>query len=117
MTQFGTVKALGEYKFPSRSRQELYGDDQLVHVWWKNNPMFCSAASFRAPRAMTFDDFREQLVYPWAASDPDFDPATEFTWELDGQPFTPAGDTSLIDQGIDHKHTLTMTGGECIRIG
>ena len=35
------VVALKEgYEFPSRSRQELYGDDQLVHVMWRNNAMF-----------------------------------------------------------------------------
>ena len=38
-----TVKALYEYDYPSRDRQENFGDDLLVNVQWLNNPMFgCS---------------------------------------------------------------------------
>ena len=55
------VRSIGEYDFPSRSRQELYGDDQLVHLWWRDNPWFCAAACFRAPKAMTWGDFRAWL--------------------------------------------------------
>ena len=31
------VKSIGTYDFPSRSRQELYGDDQLVHLWFQED--------------------------------------------------------------------------------
>ena len=48
------VKSIGTYEFPSRSRQELYGDDQLVHLWFQEDMWFCAAACFRAPRAMTW---------------------------------------------------------------
>ena len=82
------LKTIGTYEFPSRSRQELYGEDMLVHVWWKDNPMFCAAATFRAPQAMSWGDFRAAIVDPWASSDPDYDAAHEFSWGLDGQPFT-----------------------------
>jgi len=51
------VRAIGEYTFPSRSRQELYGDDQLVHVWWKGDLWFAATACFRAPKAMSWNDF------------------------------------------------------------
>jgi phenol hydroxylase P4 protein len=68
------VKAIYDYDFPSRDRQELYGDDILVNVLWANNMMFCSAACFRAPKAMSWADFKSQMVDPWAASDPDYDP-------------------------------------------
>ena len=42
-----TVKSIGAYEFPSRSRQELYGDDQLVHVWFTDTLWFAAAACFR----------------------------------------------------------------------
>lgn len=105
-----TVKSLGEYDFPSRSRQELYGDDQLVHVWWKDNPLFCSAATFRAPQAMTWADFKSQMVDPWAGSDPDYDPEGSYAWALEGEPITPEDGQSLVDLGVGHKYTLSLQG-------
>ena len=104
------LKTIGTYEFPSRSRQELYGEDMLVHVWWKDNPMFCAAATFRAPQAMSWADFRAAIVDPWASSDPDYDAGHEFSWGLDGQPFTPEPGTSLADLGIGHKHPLSFWG-------
>ena len=71
------VKAItADYAFPSRSRAELYGDDQLVHVLWRRNPFLCSAATFRVPKAMSFGDFMTGLVEPWASSDPDYVPGS-----------------------------------------
>ena len=35
-----TVKAMYDYDYPSRDRQELFGDDMLVNVQWVNNPLF-----------------------------------------------------------------------------
>jgi phenol hydroxylase P4 protein len=105
-----SVKAIGAYSFPSRSRQELYGDDQLVHVWWRNNPFLCAAATFRAPKAMTWADFRAALVDPWAASDPDFDPAGPANWTLDGEHLTPQDDRTLEQLGVGHKSLLSFTG-------
>ena len=85
------VKTISTYDFPSRSRQELYGDDQLVHVWFKDNPWFCAAACFRAPKAMTWGDFWSQLVIPFAEEDPDFDPAAARAWSLHGETIRAAG--------------------------
>ncbi len=104
-----SVKAIGAYSFPSRSRQELYGDDQLLHVWWRNNPFLCAAATFRAPKAMTWAEFRAALLDPWAASDPDFDPAAPAGWTLDGEPLTPRDDRTLEQLGVGHKSLLSFT--------
>lgn len=100
------VKAISTYDFPSRSRQELYGDDQLVHVWFKDNPWFCSAACFRAPRAMTWGDFWSQLVIPFAEEDPDFDPAAARAWALHGETIAPRDDQTLEELGVVHKDVL-----------
>jgi len=102
------VRALGTYDFPSRSRQELYGDDQLVHVLWRNNPMFCAAACFRAPRAMPFGEFVTAMVEPWASSDPDFVPGSIADWTLEGEPVEPKADETLADLGVGHKHLLSF---------
>ncbi len=97
-----------DYKFPSRSRQELYGDDQLVHVWWKNSMWFCSAGCFRAPKAMTWGDFKAGMIDGWAASDPDYDPSTPGNWVLDDQPMTPRDDATLAELGVGHKSLISF---------
>jgi len=102
------VRSIGEYKFGSRSRQELYGDDQLVHVWWKGNLWFVAAACFRAPKAMSWNDFLGGMVHPLFGCDPDFDvEATTFTWTVDETPISPSGDESLESLGVGHKSLLT----------
>ena len=102
------VKSIGEYKFPSRSRQELYGDDQLVHVYWNHNMWFCAPSCFRAPKAMSWNDFLANLVHPLFSCDPDFDPtAVTFTWTVDDAPIAPAGDETLESLGVGHKSLLT----------
>jgi phenol/toluene 2-monooxygenase (NADH) P4/A4 len=102
-----TVKALYDYEFPSADRAELFGDDQLVYVHWRGNPLFCSAACFRAPRAMPFTEFVSAMVDSWAASDLDFDPAASRRWWLFDEPLDPGtGEKSLADLGIGHKALL-----------
>ncbi len=44
-------------------------------LWFQENMLFCAAACFRAPKAMTWGDFWNGLVVPYAEEDPDFDPA------------------------------------------
>jgi phenol hydroxylase P4 protein len=96
------------YEFPSRSRQELYADDQLVHVMWRNNRMFAAAATFRAPKAMPFGDFLSALVDPWAGSDPRFVAGSTKSWTLDGDPWRPAAGTALAELGVGHKSLITF---------
>ena len=98
------VKSIGEYKFPSRSRQELYGDDQLVHVYWRHNMFLCAPFCFRAPKAMSWNDFLGAMVNPVFGADPDFDPATTaFRWSVDGNPISPTGEETLAGLGVGHK--------------
>lgn len=105
-----TVRALSPgYDFPSRSRAELYGDDQLVNVLWRGNMMFCSAACFRVPKAMTWAAFVEQMVDPWAGSDPGYVPGSPRGWVLDGRPLEPDGERTLADLGVGHKSLLEFT--------
>lgn len=104
-----SVVAIGAYDFPSRSRQALYGEDQLLHVWWRDNPFLSAAATFRAPKAMSWADFRAALLDPWAGTDPDFDPAAPGGWQLDGVPLTPKDDATLEQLGVGHKSLLSFT--------
>jgi hypothetical protein len=102
------VRALGEYNFPSRSRQELYGDDQLVNVMWRGNSFLCAAATFRVPRAMPFGEFVSSVVEPWASSDPDFVSGSATGWQLGGRTLEPAPEATLAELGVAHKHVLSF---------
>ncbi|WP_432842207.1 phenol hydroxylase subunit P4 [Dactylosporangium sp. CA-092794] len=103
------VRAITEtYEFPSRSRAELYGDDQLVHVMWKGNPLLAAAATFRVPRAMPWARFLAGVVDPWAASDPDYLPGSARSWNLDGRPLYPHDDDTLAGLDVGHKSLLAF---------
>lgn len=104
------IKSRGTYDFPSRSRQELYGDDILVHVLRGSSMFFCSAAAFRAPKAMKWSDFVGGMVMPFVTSDPDFDTSKPLTWKLVDDDFTPDPDKSLEENGVKHKNTVTLIG-------
>lgn len=106
-----SVRAIREYRFPSRSRAELYGDDQLVHIWWRNNQFLASAATVRVPKAMPFGEFVKTVVEPWAASDPDFQPGSALDWFIDDNPLPVRDEASLHELGIGHKHTLSFQVG------
>jgi phenol hydroxylase P4 protein len=108
VTDVAVVAIKEGYEFPSRSRQELYGDDQLVHVMWRNNRMFVAAATFRAPQAMPFADFLAVLVDPWASSDSTFVPGSNKAWTLDGRPWDPEASTGLRALGVGHKSLITF---------
>lgn len=103
------VKALYDYTFPSADRVENFGDDQLVYVHWLDNPLFCSAACFRAPQAMPFDTFVTEMVVPWAGSDPDFDAGSINGWQLFDDPLQPEEGATLTDLGVGHKALLKFT--------
>lgn len=102
------VKAIGEYRFPSRSRQELYGDDQLVNVWFADNPWFCSAGCFRAPKAMSWADFWTQMVVPFAEEDPDWRADGKYVISLHGSQIQPRPDQTLEQLGVGHKDVIAV---------
>ncbi len=105
------IRSIGEYDFPSRSAQELYGDDQLVHVWNDGNPWFVAAACFRAPKAMSFGDFWAAMVVPYHAEDPDWQESwtpADFAWGLDDRPWSPEEGASLESLGVGHKSVIRM---------
>ncbi len=104
------VRAIGAYSFPSRSRQELYGDDQLVNVWWKGNAFFVAASCFRFPKAMPWGDLLGVLKGFFAA-DPDFVPGSLDTaaWVIDDKPVTPDPAASLEANGVGHKSLIQFS--------
>ena len=85
--------ATRRYDFPSRDRLELFGEDQLVHVFWEGNTFIGGPACFRVPRAMTWSEFRSQVLDPWAAADPDFAADRAIDFRRDDEPLNPKPDS------------------------
>lgn len=102
------VKATYAYDYPAKDRQEVYGDDMLVHVLWSGNTFLCAAACARLPKAMPWSAFVSEVVAPWAAADPDYDPAAVHSWQVDGQPVSPGPDTTLESAGVVHKGVVSF---------
>lgn len=99
--------ALYDYtKYPSRSAQELYGDDMLVNLWQKDDLWFCSPAAYRVPRSMTWKDFYEGIFQPYVAANPHTTGEETYSWQLVDDPFTPEDDKTLAELGVNHKNTL-----------
>ena len=102
------VKAITEYKFPSRSRQELYGDAMLVHMWWTNNPWFCAAACFPMPKAMTWGDFWNAAVVPFFRG-PGLERLHRVHLHAAWKDAGPQAEDTLEGLGIWHKSVIGMT--------
>ena len=104
------VVAIGDYDFPSRSAEELYGDDMLVHVWWKGNPYFVAASCFRFPKAMPFGAL-VGVLKEFFTADPDFKPESldSVQWYIDHQPVTPDMEAGLAANGVVHKGLIEFS--------
>jgi phenol/toluene 2-monooxygenase (NADH) P4/A4 len=98
------LRSIGTYEFEPLDGAAAYGDDQLVIVNRQDPQLwFCAAATFRAPKAMTWADFRAGMIDGWCGTDPDYDPASAYDWRLFDEPFEPAPDKTLAELGIGHK--------------
>ena len=69
-----TVKALYDYDYPSKDRQELFGDDILVNVMWTTTGCWPLRRASGHPRRCPGREPKSQMIDTWAASDPDYDP-------------------------------------------
>jgi phenol hydroxylase P4 protein len=103
------ITSIGPYEFTPLDGAEAYGDDQLVIVERRDPQLwFCAAATFRAPKAMPFGDFKAAMIDAWCGADPDYDPASASDWRLFGEPFEPDASASLADLGIGHKALISF---------
>lgn len=105
------VVAISDYVFESSSRQELYGDDQLVHIWWKGNPYFVAASCFRFPKAMPWGVMVNDVLKGFFTADPDFVPESldSVQWIIDDKAVTPDPEKSLEENGVGHKSLVQFS--------
>lgn len=98
----------GEYNIPSRDHISLYGDDQLVNVWWRGNVFIVCPGCFRVPRTMKWGDFVSQVMAPWASADPDYDASRVTNWKKDDEAIDPKDDDTFESLGIEHKGLVSF---------
>jgi phenol/toluene 2-monooxygenase (NADH) P4/A4 len=93
------------YEFEARDRAEVFGDDMLVYVYWQGNMLFCSAAAFRAPKAMKWGDFKANMLKGVFGIDPIYDTlnAANTAWLISELPAQPKDDQTLEELGVKHK--------------
>lgn len=97
-----------DYQGEVLDKRENFGDNQVVYVGWDHHLMFCAAFAYPLPPQMPFSALLNEVMPSTFSLHPEYE---EINWEtaewlLDGQPFIPQMDVSLIDQGINHKSLL-----------
>ena len=106
-----SVNALYDYKFEPKDKVENFNGMQLLYVYWPDHLMFCAPFALLVQPDMTFRALVDEILEPATAAHPDSVKADflKGEWLLNDQPFRPKADTSLKEQGIDHKSMLTVT--------
>ncbi|WP_026926627.1 hypothetical protein [Granulicoccus phenolivorans] len=100
--------ALYDYNFPSRSAQELYGDDILVNMVQTDDMWFRSGATVRVPKAMTWGDFYQTQFLPYVSANPHTKAGQAYSFQLQDVDFTAKDEQTLDELGVGHKHTFTF---------
>jgi len=106
-----SVNALYDYKFEPRDKVENFNGMQLVYVQWAGHLMFCAPFALLVKPDMTFRALIDEVLKPAVGSHPESVKADFLAaeWQLNGEPFAPDVDASLVDNGIDHKSMLVVT--------
>ena len=89
-------------------RVENFHGKQIVYIGWDYHLMFCAPFAFPLPPDMPFGALLEEVIPGAYSQHPEFESINwdEAAWQLNGEPFEPKNDVSLIDQGIDHKSII-----------
>ena len=106
-----TVAAITpEYIGERRDRVENFHGNQVVYVGWDRHLMFCSPVAFALPPETLFSTLVDDVISGVFSQHPDFAEIDwdKVQWHLNGQPFAPERDKSLIEQGVDHKSIIRM---------
>ncbi len=97
-----------DYTGERLDRVENFHGNQIVYLGWDYHLMFCAPFAFPLPPDMPFGALIEEVIPGAYSQHPEFESIKweEAVWHLNGEPFEPNLDASLIDQGIDHKSIL-----------
>lgn len=105
------VDSIGQYKFPSRERAEIFGESQIVYFCWERHMLFAAPFITFVRGDMKLGDYLDSVIKPLISPDPDA-PQVEWAkaqWSNGPKSFTPNFDASLEDNGIGHKGKIIMS--------
>ncbi len=87
---------------------DRFHGNQIVYIGWDYHLMFCAPFAFPLPPDMPFGGVIAEVIPGAYSQHPEFEQIDwdEAEWTLNGEPFEPKNDVSLIDQGIDHKSII-----------
>lgn len=99
-----------DYTGERKDRVENFHGNQVVYVGWDHHTFFCAPVEFATPPETLFGALVEDMIPGAFGLHPDFAEIDwdRVEWHLNGEPFSPERDKSLIEQGIDHKSILRM---------
>ena len=99
-----------DYTGEKLDRLENFHGNQVVYVGWDHHLFFCAPVEFAAPPDTLFGKLVDEMISGAYSAHPDFARIdwNKVDWRLNGEPFTPDREKSLIEQGIDHKSILRM---------
>lgn len=99
-----------DYTGERLDRVENFHGNQVIYVGWDYHLMFCSPVAFAVPPDSPFSALQDEIIPGAFNLHPEFTKVDwdKVEWHLNGEPFTPDRDKSLIEQGIDHKSIIRM---------
>ncbi len=100
-----------DYTGERRDRVENFHGNQVIYLGWDHHLMFCSPVAVPVPPDMPFGTMQDEIIPGAFNLHPDFEQIDwgAVEWHLNGEPFTPDREKSLIEQGVDHKSIIRMT--------
>lgn len=104
-----TVAAITDnYAGEPLDKVENFNGKQVVYIGWDHHLMFCAPFAFPLPPEMPFRALIDEVIPGAFGRHRDFSEVkwNEVIWHLNGEPFEPQPEDSLIDQGIDHKSII-----------
>ena len=104
-----TVAAItDDYSGKPLDSVEHFHGNQIVYIGWDHHLMFCAPFAFPLRPDMPFRALLDEVIPGAFSQHPEFASIDwdQAIWHLNGDPFEPDLDKSLIEHGIDHKSIL-----------
>ena len=100
-----------DYMGEMKDTKDKFGGNQIVYFGWDHHLMFCAPIAFPLSPDMPFAAVLSDVLPGGYGMHPDFEAIDweQVQWLLNGQPWSPQLDSSLSENGIDHKSILRFS--------
>lgn len=96
------------YKGDVKDKAANFGGNQVIYIGWDHHLLFAAPFAYPVSPNMPFKSLIHDVMPTTFSDHPEFSDINWDTaeWVLDGQPFAPQMEKSLVDQNIGHKSSL-----------